>query len=825
MYKQSNRRSLYFPDRITYALKEIFDYPLVIVEAPMGYGKTTAVREYLSNTTARILWQRVYDNSKNNFWNGFCKLFAELDADCSTNLSQLGFPMDSATRHEALSLIENIHLPGRTVLVIDDYHLAGGAEVDNFIEFLAINEIEHLHLVLTVRFNEFPNLEELSLKGYIKHISKVIFEFQPIDIKIYFKLCGFNLGDTKANKLYSFTEGWISALYLLMLDYKEIDSLVATANISNLIEKAVYNPLNTDLKDFLLTMCIFDYFTLEQAVYMWGNKNAETLLLKAINESAFINYDVRTKRYHIHHIFTNFLKEINKSIETKTDIYRRAANWFMKTEEYVTAMQYFYICGDFENLLLALVKDKGYGFTAENIDEYIKYIEECPNSLKEKNHLAQLTYAMQMFLYNRTALFEIACYEFIHNINMDEGLNEEFKRELMGEYELVLSFTGYNDINRMSEHHQNACKLLTHPTSIYDTEGSWTFGSVSILYMFYRESGMLSQHVKDMIKAMPYYYQLTDGHGSGAEYVMEGEWYFNAGEFENAEISVHKAIKVAQIKMKTDIILCAEFLQMRIAFVKCDCAALFELLHHMRQNLITRHDFNYLHTIELSEGFIYALLKQRDKIPERIVAGNPNNSRLMFPAFSMFNIVYGRVLLINGEYLKIIGTAEYCIELASAFSNLLGQIYTYIYLAAAYNQIFRAGEAVAAISSALETAMPDRVYMPFVENCDYVKPLLEQIYREGKYREGIARILEIYEVYQHSFEKITKEYFSVKGKPELTGREKEIAQFAAEGLTNREISERLFISTNTVKSALKTVFEKLEINSRALLKHKMEQNN
>jgi LuxR family maltose regulon positive regulatory protein len=69
---------------------------------------------------------------------------------------------------------------------------------------------------------------------------------------------------------------------------------------------------------------------------------------------------------------------------------------------------------------------------------------------------------------------------------------------------------------------------------------------------------------------------------------------------------------------------------------------------------------------------------------------------------------------------------------------------------------------------------------------------------------------------------MTKEYFAVKGKLDLTDREMEIALLAADGLTNKEISERLFISTNTVKTALKGVFEKLDVNSRALLKQKMD---
>lgn len=122
MYKQRKTRSLYFSERITEAMNGIFDYPLTIVEAPMGYGKTTAVREHLNNTDANVLWQRVYDSSTDS------------------------------------------------------------SGVNNFIELLLGNEITNLHIVLIARFTELQSLEELTLKGYLHHVTKETFELLPKEI-------------------------------------------------------------------------------------------------------------------------------------------------------------------------------------------------------------------------------------------------------------------------------------------------------------------------------------------------------------------------------------------------------------------------------------------------------------------------------------------------------------------------------------------------------------------------------------------------------------------------------------------------------------------
>jgi DNA-binding CsgD family transcriptional regulator len=52
---------------------------------------------------------------------------------------------------------------------------------------------------------------------------------------------------------------------------------------------------------------------------------------------------------------------------------------------------------------------------------------------------------------------------------------------------------------------------------------------------------------------------------------------------------------------------------------------------------------------------------------------------------------------------------------------------------------------------------------------------------------------------------------------ELTRREREIALLAADGHTNREIGERLFVSVRTVENHLQRAYEKLGVTSRAEL--------
>ena len=49
---------------------------------------------------------------------------------------------------------------------------------------------------------------------------------------------------------------------------------------------------------------------------------------------------------------------------------------------------------------------------------------------------------------------------------------------------------------------------------------------------------------------------------------------------------------------------------------------------------------------------------------------------------------------------------------------------------------------------------------------------------------------------------------------QLTQRELQVLQSAADGLTNKEIAERLFISEKTVKNHISNIFSKLNVNDR-----------
>ena len=69
-----------------------------------------------------------------------------------------------------------------------------------------------------------------------------------------------------------------------------------------------------------------------------------------------------------------------------------------------------------------------------------------------------------------------------------------------------------------------------------------------VLRVFYRKTGELENEVQIIKEAMPFYYQITNDHGKGADKVMEAERYYYMGNFENSEIVMHQNTVKTQLK-------------------------------------------------------------------------------------------------------------------------------------------------------------------------------------------------------------------------------------------------------------------------------------
>lgn len=249
--KTINTKVVYFNSKIKSSLSQLQDYPCTLIEAPMGYGKTTAVREHLIGLKADVLWQSVYDHGDLEFWSGFCHAISRIDAGCGERLKKIGMPRESLMKREAMQLLGGLQIQKTTFLIIDDFHFVKSEEVSDFLETFVRNLPSGLHIIIISRKSVFKNCGEMQLKGIVNYIGFQTLQFSPADIKEYYRECGIRISDSKLSEIYSRTEGWVSALYLLAREYALHGSFVLSRSMSELIYQAVYSPLEVELKSFL----------------------------------------------------------------------------------------------------------------------------------------------------------------------------------------------------------------------------------------------------------------------------------------------------------------------------------------------------------------------------------------------------------------------------------------------------------------------------------------------------------------------------------------------------------------------------------------------
>ena len=93
--------------RINKILSVVYDYPLTILEAPMGYGKTTAVKNFIEAENLKSFWFTVPDlsNAEEAFWNRFTDEIIKIDAKAGLALKSSGLPSDAPQMEKVLQLL------------------------------------------------------------------------------------------------------------------------------------------------------------------------------------------------------------------------------------------------------------------------------------------------------------------------------------------------------------------------------------------------------------------------------------------------------------------------------------------------------------------------------------------------------------------------------------------------------------------------------------------------------------------------------------------------------------------------------------------------
>jgi LuxR family maltose regulon positive regulatory protein len=218
-------------------------------------------------------------------------------------------------------------------------------------------------------------------------------------------------------------------------------------------------------------------------------------------------------------------------------------------------------------------------------------------------------------------------------------------------------------------------------------------------------------------------------------------------------------------------------------------------------------------------------------------------------------IMHLKLLMMDKKYNVFFGISPFLMDMIGKENvnvhYMMPKLYYLIFLAIAKHHCGNTQEARAHLKEALLMALPDRIYMPFAQQEGELSDLMESTVgfsarlkgrrappavqmshdpaipkteqmmmdlKDDASERGIAALMTLLKRQERGAGIIRKAVLQTKSS--LTPREREIAGFAKERFSAKEIAGRLYISEATVRTILRNVYSKLDVHSKSELNSK-----
>lgn len=809
--------TIYISERVQECLRPIARCALTTVVAPMGYGKTTAINWFLAEKTkggkAVAIRMSIYSEKLPMLWRSAQDAFRFAGLDV---LSAFDFPTGEAAATLVLEELCRAFSSGKTAyyLFLDDFHLLRDERAVRFICRISARLPENAHLIVASRDRFLPAGEIVRLGGNLHQIGMEHLRLNHTELAVYAHRCGAELSEQQLEALLRSSEGWFSAIYLNLRALSERGRLPdASSDIFEMFTAAMIDPLPPGRQEFLAVMGLADEFTAEMARFVTENPETDAIIQDLTCQNAFVTRLPDSQRYRFHHMMKECALRKFRTLPEQSQIcyWNRFGSWYGAQGQYLHALGAYGRSGNSDAALTIIEKDAGNLLSALHPEELLERLNACPEEVLTRHPTAILVLMRRLFTWRQIpkmlqlkALLERAIAE-------SPDMPEEERGNLLGECDLIMSFLMYNDITKMSELHRSASRQMSRPAVTIQAGSSWTFGSPSVLMMYYRAPGELQKETHEMHECMPHYYRITNGHGLGAELVMDAEASFMQGKLHEAEIGLARARAAIAGSGQENMALCCDFLELRLLGSggrrRLDVKARAEAL-------LARHDVVLLNMFESILAYYYALLQEAEKIPDVFRLHRLDTVNYFAPGKPMMELIENQVYLAQGEFPRVIGRSEPLLSGCESLHYALVALHIRLQTASAYEALGNRAMARKLLIRALEDAEPDGFVLPFAENAPYLMNHYSALSRELE-TPFAASVCELSERWLSRQQTSGSRQEPIEALRELSESERSVAQLMALRKTNREIAETLFLSEGTVKQYINRIYSKLQLTGTA----------
>lgn len=414
--------------------------PLTLVEAPAGYGKTTALKHALRDVPYGALrWHNAQDATVCCDW--LVRQIAQKDSALAQQIFDLyheNGPSVHAKPAEESSLY----------LMIDNFQVIAAQFPFSVLQLLSALKGTAVHVIFLSRsFWQLP-IQDLM---HVCYISKEDFFLRKEDIIRFAEKLGISLTEKQAIHIQKETGGWAAVVSLYLQNGCEE---VEWEKLSRLMEDLFWRRQEDILKKALLRLAQFETVDVE----MVRTLTEDIADLKQMGEWFYslplLHYDAEQQRYCLGALLREFLlyRLHNASFLTQWDSYHRCGCWYREHGETKKAVAAFYKVLDYAGILSCDLT----GLLFEKFDK-LSYTEiageilrHCPMETKQRYPLSLLRLCYALFA-------DAAFTEY-------QQLLEEAKDiicdgndpNLLGEWELIAAFQDFPNLEKMEQHYQRA---------------------------------------------------------------------------------------------------------------------------------------------------------------------------------------------------------------------------------------------------------------------------------------------------------------------------------------------------------------------------------
>jgi LuxR family transcriptional regulator, maltose regulon positive regulatory protein len=840
---------------------------LTLISAPAGFGKTHLVGQWIARGTFSVGWLTLDegDNDPVRFVRYLIAACQSLVPDIGTSaLAALNTPQQYPLDAVVMMFLNDLaRLQGVNVVVLEDYHNITSPLVHQFMAFLLEHLPEALHLVIITRTDPPLPLARLRAQDELHELRSSDLQFGSEETENFVRQFAFiPQSEAIAATLTQLTEGWIVGIRLIMLSLQrrppsEHTRFLATftgghQHILDYLWSEVLAAQSVPLRTFLLQTAFLNRLSssLCDAVTMRSDSNDLLRTLERSNLFLFPLDDTRTW-YRLHPLVAEAMQHLAHQHFNDDEIrqlYSRARTWY-ETNGYLSeAVEAGLAAQDFAQTAALIERIIEPQLVKRNYEYYTlrRWIERIPDTILALHPtLCQTVAVAILFTSDRHAPNTASAIQ--KPLAMAEAAwaaegNTGKLGELLAFRALVEYWQG--NYTRLFETSEQALKLLP------ESQIEWR--SILLLNLAMREwlagdtaaARQLIQESQQLNKVINNHYTKR------SSLVLLGQVALAQGRLYEAE-QVFQELRALSAHQRRDqaraiIGLCA------VAFERND---LNDIGHHLEEALAIAEAEGDKHVL-VEAATLLARVKQAQGDPDTARAlvrnyasrvgmniharalrawdawlaltsgdvGTANgwaeaygqNSHTQFTLQAEHEaLITARLKLAHNEPHSTHVLLDKWLKRAAAGERKRSELELLILKALVFFREKRLAHAKAALLQALEFAYREGHARAFLQEGDAVATLLKDISASDNLELAafIHMLLRSFESEQARNDGTTRLEVLSAIDP-LSPQEQRVFLLIAEGQSNPDIADALGVSVNTVKTQVKSIYSKLNVNTR-----------